>query len=397
MQTKTKIKLTSLGATVFIMVLSNTILIPIFPEMRQALGVSMVQVSMLVVAVNVPAAIISPIGGFLADLWGRKAVIIPSLAIYGLGGLIAGIVGIYSEDPYNLILFARVLQGIGSAAPMFLAITLAGDIFQSSERSEAVGLMETASGTGKILGPILGSLVGILSWYSPFFIYPLVSIPTAIAVYYLIEPVQPSGQQMTRDYSALFKVLKQGVFLIGFVISFISLYILFGLMFWLSESFEENIQAGAILRGIVVSLPVIAFLLTTLFAEWFYLKYKVKKTLLIGLGLTILFVAMVPLVDDWVFIWPVIFLAGVGVGVLMPALDTLFTSIQASQRGVMTTIFGSIRSLGVAGGTSSFAYLMPLGTEFTFWLISAIVLVVLIIVIVLFKENAIPERNENID
>lgn len=394
---KTKLKMSSLGATVLIMVLANTVLFPILPAMRDVLNLSLVQASLLIVAVNVPAAIFSPVGGILSDLWGRKAVIIPSLLIYGAGGLLAGLSGIFAENPYVLIFTARIAQGIGSAAPMFLAITLAGDIFQSTERSKAVGIMEAFSGIGKIAGPILGSVVGALAWYSPFFIYPLVSVPTAVAVYFLIDEKSPTRLSV-KEYLSVTEVFKKKVNIIGLVTSFFSLFVLFGLMFWLSETIESKLDTGALLRGIIISMPVVAFMLTTLFAEWFYVKFKLKKTILMGLAFVIIFVALVPLIYRSLFIWPSVFLAGVGIGIVMPALDSLFTGLMsASHRGIITTLFGSIRSLGVAAGTYSFAQLMPFGTGLTLWVTAALVLAAAASVFFLFDEKDIPEREENVD
>ncbi len=69
----------------------------------------------------------------------------------------------------------------------------------------------------------------------------------------------------------------------------------------------------------------------------------------------------------------------------------------ARYRDVSTTLFGSIRSLGVAAGTFAFARLMPLGTGLTFWITAAVVLVVVAIVLFLFDEQEIPVRKENVD
>lgn len=169
MKTKTILKVSALGSTNFIIVLVNTILFPVFPLMSENLDISVRQLSWLVLLVSFPAALLSPVGSMLADRWNRKHIIVISLVIYGLGGLIAGLSSIFLAHPFTMILVGRLLQGIGSATPMFLTTALAGDIFQSAERHKIVGLLETANGMGKLLSPMIGAVVGLLAWYAPFF------------------------------------------------------------------------------------------------------------------------------------------------------------------------------------------------------------------------------------
>lgn len=382
----------SLGATVLIMVMANTMLLPIFPAMRGALNLTLAQVSLLIVAVNIPAALLSPVGGFLADLWGRKIVMVPSLIIYGAGGALAGIGAIISDNPFTIIIIGRILQGIGSASPMFLAITLAGDIFQSAERTQAVGLMETSSGLGKISGPIIGAAAGTLLWQLPFFVYPLVSIPIAAAVYWMIR--EPPPEKPSPDvYREIPPLIGKKINLIGFAAAFVSLYTLLGLMFWLSETLEQKIEAAAIIKGVIISLPVISFLLTTLLSEWFYNHLRVKFTLLLGVSVISISIGIIPFVYHTVLIWLTIIVAGVGVGLVMPAIDTISTSIiSVRHRGIVSTVYGSVRSLGAAAGPFVFARLMEIGTGITFWTNTAAVIAIAAAILIFFNESDIPKK-----
>lgn len=110
--------------------------------------------------------------GFLSDRYGRKPIMVPALFVYGLGGLICGFAALFLKDPYILLLVGRVVQGAGAGGTYQLAMALTGDTFQSNERTKALGLLEAANGLGKVLSPILGSLIALFSWYAP-------SLPTA--------------------------------------------------------------------------------------------------------------------------------------------------------------------------------------------------------------------------
>ena len=130
-------KLVSLSGVPFIMVLGNSMLIPVFPEMQKAMSISPFQAGLTITFFSLPAGIAIPIMGFLADKIGIKKIIVPSLIIYGLGGIISGLAPIIFNKSFTILLTGRVIQGIGAAGTAPIAMALVSDIFTSAERSKA--------------------------------------------------------------------------------------------------------------------------------------------------------------------------------------------------------------------------------------------------------------------
>src|SRR5690606_19739919 len=141
------------------------------------------QVGLLVTAFSVPAGLVIPFSGALSDYLGRKAIITPALILYGLGGLVAGFASLLMAEPFGVIIAGRIIQGIGAGGTYQIALALTGDLFTSSERTKALGLLEAANGLGKMVSPILGSLFALITWFTPFFVYGILSIPVALAVW----------------------------------------------------------------------------------------------------------------------------------------------------------------------------------------------------------------------
>lgn len=361
MKPQTKIKIAALGSTNFIIVLVNTILFPVFPQMARALDISLKELSWLVVIVSFPAALLSPIGGILADRWSRKHIITISLLIYGLGGLVAGLSVLFFAQPFYFMLLGRLLQGIGSATPMFLTTALAGDIFRSAERVKAVGLMETANGTGKLFSPLLGAVVGLLSWYAPFFVYPLVAVPVALAIWLTIKEPEQQPVEWAEQKKA-FSLFINPSRLLSLAAGFVTLFVLIGTLFWMSDILEDKLRGGEIIRGLILSMPVMAMMATTLVAEFFSKHMGAKLTMAAGLLLMAGSLAAVPFTFESIIFWPVTALVGIGTGMVLPQLDTISTSVTRREyRGVVTTIYGAGRSLGAALAPYIFAVLMEGG------------------------------------
>ncbi len=169
MKKKMLLPFTILCAVPFIMVLGNSMLIPLLPAMRSEMDLTLFQVGLIITAFSVPAGIVIPIAGYFSDQFGRKVIIAPALIIYGAGGLIAGAAALLMAEPYIMIMVGRVIQGIGAGGTYQLAMALTGDIFQSNERAKALGILEAANGLGKVVSPIAGAALGLLIWFAPFF------------------------------------------------------------------------------------------------------------------------------------------------------------------------------------------------------------------------------------
>src|SRR5690606_30271034 len=93
-----------------VMVLGNSMLIPVLPAMGHALDVIPVQVGLLITAFSVPAGLLIPLAGALADRYGRKIIMVPALMLYGLGGLLAGTAALWLAKPVPYLLGARILD-----------------------------------------------------------------------------------------------------------------------------------------------------------------------------------------------------------------------------------------------------------------------------------------------
>jgi len=361
LHTATRLKIATLGATNFIVVLVSTLLFPIFPAMERALEINIRELSLIIAVTSFSAAILSPLGGILADRWNRKHVITTSLILYGLGGLLAGLAIVYLANPFPVILTGRLLQGIGTATPMFLTIALAGDMFQSKERYKTVGLLEAANGLGKILSPIIGGTIGLLLWYLPFFLYPLLALPIALAIWLTVqEPKHPPvGWQ---DQKEAFRLFRNRSRILTLLAGVVTIFVLIGTQFWLSNMLETKLDGGKFIRGLILSLPVIFMMLTTFLSGILGSKLGTRFTIGSGMFLMAASLFLIPSLFESLLFWPILAVIGIGAGMILPAMDTVSTAAAKKEyRGILTTTYGASRSMGSALAPYIFAVLMEGG------------------------------------
>ncbi len=103
-------------------VLGNAMVAPALPDIARALSVDDTGIGLVVAAASLPGVVVAPIIGVAADRLGRRAVVVPCLVVFGLGGLAA-----MAAPNFGVLIAARFGQGFGAAGLVNLAVVMIGD------------------------------------------------------------------------------------------------------------------------------------------------------------------------------------------------------------------------------------------------------------------------------
>ena len=135
----------------------------------------------------VQAALV-PIYGKLADVYGRKPMLMIGATIFLIGSMLSGL----SWNMLALIIF-RGIQGIGAAAIIPISTTVVGDLFTLEERAKMQGYLSSVWGISAVIGPAIGGfLVQYASWHWVFYINIPIGIAALLVIGYLFhEKVTP--------------------------------------------------------------------------------------------------------------------------------------------------------------------------------------------------------------
>lgn len=395
MNSRAKISLAAISGVPFVLVLGNSMIIPVLPAIKEILNLSQLQVSLIITLFSVPAGLIIPLAGLLSDRFGRKKVIIPALILYGLGGLIAGLSPLLlNKGIYPWILGGRIVQGLGAAGTAPIAMALAGDLFAGKERSKALGIIEASNGSGKVVSPILGALLGILVWFAPFLFFPLFIIPVALGIWLTVkEPAAGQNQKALINYFKSFsKVFKKrvGTLLASYFGGMIALLTLFGVLFYLSDYLEKAYNLEGVIKGLALAIPVF-FMSITSYITGLLIKKRVRlMQLLVVAGLSLIGFTLItlPMFSNTFLFFAIISFAGIGTGLVLPCLNTFITSsTNYEERGLVTSLYGSVRFLGVAIGPPVFGLLMDFSKQATFWIPAIVSLISALLAFLFIKAN----------
>jgi MFS family permease len=171
---KTLIILSCLG---LIVMFDETMILPAIPDFIRDFNISYSTSSLLLSAYLIAAAVMTPIGGKLSDIYGKKKILLIVMAIYAVG-IMAGRFATNIE----FMLAARVAQGVGMA--MFpIAFGIIREVLPEKKLAIGQTIFSSTFSGGAVVGLIGGAaIIQNFGWQATF----LAILPAAIALWLII-------------------------------------------------------------------------------------------------------------------------------------------------------------------------------------------------------------------
>ncbi len=172
-------------------VLDTSIANVALPHIAGSLGASQDESTWVITSYLVANAVVLPIGAYLGSIIGRKKFYMSCVAIFGLCSLLCGL-----APSLPLLLFFRVLQGLGGGGLQPSEQSILADTFPPEKRGQAFAVYGLAVITAPIVGPTLGGwITDNYDWRWIFFI----NIPVAILSLFLTHRLVEDTPRIKRE------------------------------------------------------------------------------------------------------------------------------------------------------------------------------------------------------
>ncbi|MCT2344308.1 MFS transporter [Niallia taxi] len=345
----------------------------------------------------ITSTILSPIAGRLSDIFGRKRVFGFGILLFLVGSLLCGI----ADDMVQLILF-RALQGMGAGFMMPFPAIIAGDLFPIEKRGKIQALFTAMWGLSAILAPLLGSLfVEFLTWRWIFF----VNLPVCIVAFLTLLPYKEDYEpkKASVDYIGailfgaaitsllLITLVEDGqvyyglvgvVLLIAFYLferkqkspivplsifkkktitwiyinGFIGTLALFGTSSYIPLFLQDEAGLSPFMSGIALLGVAIGWMLVSVPAGKWILKYGYRILLIIGNALLVLSGLMLVLLNDthgFVYTFSIMLIQGLSFG-LLSTVGVIGSQalVGPHEKGISTSFFMFCRNMGTSIGVT---------------------------------------------
>jgi MFS family permease len=169
-------------------------MLPLLPFYAQTLGASVVEIGILFGAFSFAQFFCAPAIGWLSDRFGRRPVLLVSIA----GGLAAYLLMAVAPGlgrwGYAALLAARLGAG-ATAANFAVAPAYVADVLPPAERARGMGLLGAAFGLGFVLGPAIGGALGLWGHVAvPLGAAALAAVNLVLAAAWLPETLPGGGR-----------------------------------------------------------------------------------------------------------------------------------------------------------------------------------------------------------
>jgi EmrB/QacA subfamily drug resistance transporter len=353
-------------------------------------------------------AISVPLYGKLADLYGRKPLMLLGVGLFLVGSLLCGV----AWGMTALIVF-RLVQGLGAGAIQPIGMTILGDIYTLQERATVQGYIASVWAISALVGPTLGGIFSdTIGWRWIFF----VNLPLGVAAGWVLwrrfgECVERRKHRIDVTGSALLAAggtalllalleggiewswdsatsivlfLLSAVLLTAFVLverraaepvlplwvfrmrvlnvanagSLVVGVLTLGLSSYVPLFSQQVLGTGAVVAGLALAAMTLGWPIAASTAGRLYLRFGFRTTLMTGAVVATLGSLLLLTVDGQssvLHLAAACFVMGVGMGyVASPAVVAAQTAVSWSSRGVATGANMFARSVGSAVGVAIF-------------------------------------------
>jgi EmrB/QacA subfamily drug resistance transporter len=353
-------------------------------------------------------AVTVPVYGRLADLFGRKPVMLFGIGLFLVGSILCGA----AWNMPALIAF-RAVQGIGAGAVQPMSMTIVGDLYSVQERARVQGYIASVWGVSAVVGPTLGGVLSeYASWRWIFFLNIPVCLLAAgtitarfherverrrpqidyrgavlltLGLTLLILGALEGGEAWSWESApsavvlglgvvllAVFGVVERGVsdpvlplwLLRDRLIVTTSLVaagvgaVLIGLSSYVPTYVQDALGTGPLVAGFALATLTLGWPLSAAQSGRIYLRVGFRTTALIGAVLVAAGAGLLLLLGQHSSVYQVgvtCFVIGLGMGLTAaPTLIAAQSAVRWQQRGVVTGTNMFFRSMGSAVGVAIF-------------------------------------------
>jgi len=182
-------------ATIFIDTIGFGIIIPVLPSLLMelldgSLSTAALYGGALMFAFSSMQFLSAPILGNLSDHYGRRPVLLGSLAAFAVDFVVMGL-----ATTVGWLFFGRLLSGVFSSTYSVCSAYVA-DVTAPEQRARSFGLMGAAWGLGFVIGPAIGGLLGESNPRLPFFVAAGLAAANVFYGYFVIpESLAPANRR----------------------------------------------------------------------------------------------------------------------------------------------------------------------------------------------------------
>lgn len=335
--------------------LSTRALDPVLPHVAEEFSISITTAASIAAGYALIYALIQPIVGAAADLFGKARLMTLCLALLG----VACILGALSTS-FSGLFASRMLAGIASGGVFPVALGLTADLVAPAKRQVAIGRTLAGSMTGNLLGATASGIIGdLVGWRGVLVIIGALGLIAAVAV-----AAGFRGAALTAPPKSDLKTLRQGYRTIlanpnaryCYSAVFVEGCCVFGLFPFIAALLFDLGETSLSIAGIVIAGFAVGGLFYTFTVSRFLPRLGVKGMMIAGASLVALQLAALALGPGWKVQFAIMLLMGWGFYMIHGCLQVFASELSVDARATAMSLHSFFFFMGQTVGPLAYGF-----------------------------------------
>jgi predicted MFS family arabinose efflux permease len=354
--------------------LSARALDPVLPHVADDFGVSIATAASFAAVFAFTFAIVQPVLGAAADLFGKARLMIVCLVLLGLANILGAI-----STSFPLLFATRILAGVGSGGVFPIALGLTSDLVGPEKRQVAIGRTLAGAMTGNLLGASASGIIGdFLGWRGVLAVLGCLVVLASVAVAAgfkgaaLARAPKTNLSALRHGYRTIFtnpnaRICYSAVFIEGCCV--------LGLFPYVAAFLFELGETSLLIAGIVIAGFAVGGLLYTMTVSRFLPRIGVNGMMITGAALVALQLAAIAFGPGWKIQALCMLLMGWGFYMIHGCLQVFASELSAEARASALSLHSFFFFMGQTVGPIAYGFGIQSVGKVPTLLASAIVMV----------------------
>ncbi|HLX18262.1 MAG TPA: MFS transporter [Bradyrhizobium sp.] len=355
--------------------LSARALDPVLPRVADEFSVTIAAAASFAAVFAFTFAIVQPVLGAAADLFGKARLMIVCLAVLGLANILGAV-----ATSFPLLFATRILAGVGSGGVFPVALSLTSDLVGAEKRQVAIGRTLAGSMTGNLLGASFSGVIGdLLGWRGVLALLGLLVIAASVAV-----TAGFRGKTLTSASKTNLSTLWHGyrtIFGNSNALCYAAVFIegccVLGLFPYLASFLFELGETSLSIAGIVIAGFAVGGLIYSMTVSRFLPRLGVKGMMITGAALVGLQLAAVAFGPGWKVQAMCLLFMGWGFYMIHGCLQVFASELSVGARATALSLHSFFFFMGQTVGPIAYGFGIQSIGKISTLMTSAVIIIVL--------------------
>jgi predicted MFS family arabinose efflux permease len=355
--------------------LSARALDPVLPHVADEFSISITTAASFAAVFAFTFAVVQPVLGAAADMFGKVRLMIACLVILGFANMLGAMAG-----SFPLLFATRILAGIGSGGVFPVALSLTSDLVGPEKRQVAIGRTLAGSMTGNLLGASFSGVIGdFLGWRGVLAVLGLLVVAASVAV-----AAGFRGKAITHPPKTNLKMLRHGyrtIFANPNALCYAAVFIegccVLGLFPYLASFLFDLGEKSLSIAGIVIAGFAVGGLLYTMTVSRFLPRLGVNGMMITGGALVGLQLAAIAFGPGWKIQVTCLMLMGWGFYMIHGCLQVFASELSVEARATALALHSFFFFMGQTVGPIAYGFGIQHAGKTTTLLTAAVIITTL--------------------